>query len=213
MESSTNSPIASSDTSGAKMAIGMLWVVSLIVIGYLGYIIGQKETAPQKSSTKNVLAEINSLPTSPPSSVTAKNTTVSCSKSGYAQQWEYLKSYTIKENDNLPAIAVAQLHDESRVNEIMQINGVGPLVVGSTLYLPPDSVTKSAGKLKQVYGKLIEKNESMWHLSFNNDEKGIGVLIPTYWFENITNKDEYQTGDCLSILFDDGFKVFTVAKQ
>lgn len=191
----------------------MIWVVSLIVIGYGGYILGQQQSPTQKNPTKNVLAEINSLPTSAPQNAAPSGVNTTCNKSGYAQQWEYLTSYVIKENDNLPAIAASELHDESRVNEIMQINGVGPLVVGSTLYLPPDIVTKSAGKLKQVHGKLIEKNASMWHLSFNNDEKGIGILIPTYWFEGITNKDEYKTGDCLTILFDDGFKVFMVTRQ
>jgi hypothetical protein len=53
----------------------------------------------------------------------------------------------------------------------------------------------------------------MWHVSFNSDKEGIGILIPSYWFEAITNKDDYKVGDCLTVLFDDGFKVFSVSKQ
>lgn len=216
-----NSVGRNSDGVQVKIAVGMLWILSLVIVGFIGYSVGQgnlKNPAPQTSS--NVLsAGITEPPrqtaqVSPTVATAPLNTnTAPCTKSGYGQKWEYLTSYKIKEGDSLPSIAEEQLGSADRVNEILKLNGVGPLVVGATLYLPPQSITKSSGNIKQVSGKLISKNASMWHLSFNEDEKGLGLLIPTYWFEKIAARDSYRVGDCVTILLDDGNTVFAVSRQ
>lgn len=210
-----------SDSLGPKLVLGVFWLISLVAVGYAGFAIGQGTKLPEQKSDQEVL---NSLVTQPQSQLSPVATnaiqetkaqvpnTPACGQSGYAQKWEFLDPYVVKDKDTVQAIAESELGDTTRSNEIMQINGL-PLVSGSTIYLPPSIVTKSNGYLKQVHGKLIEKNASMWHLSFNSDEKGLGILIPTYWFEKIRDKDTYRLGDCLTILLDDGHTVFTVEKQ
>lgn len=205
-----------SDTSTPKLLMSFLWLISLLVVGFIGYTIGQAAKQPNLQTDKQVLNSLVSQAPVPPTAIASpspqKNDTPACEKSGYAQKWEFLQPYTVKEKDTVQGIAETELGDASRSNEIMQINGL-PLVAGSTIYLPPDIVTKSNGYLKQVQGKLIEKNASMWHVSFNNDEKGLGILIPSYWFKNISSKDMFVVGDCVTVLLDDGNTVFTVTKQ
>ena len=198
------------------MVVTFIWLISLLLVGYGGYALGQSAKIEENEATPKVLNAMVSQPASTPSVVPSLTPqpvdAIACAKSGYAQKWEYLTSYTVKEKDSVQAIAEAELGDSGRANEIIQINGL-PLVSGSTIYLPPAIVKKSNGYLKQVNGKLIEKNASMWHLSFNEDEKGLGILIPSYWFTKIPQKDSYQVGDCLTILLDDGNTVFSVASQ
>lgn len=216
---------STSEGSGLKIFLTVVWGISVIAAGFIGY-----GYAHMQDSDKNVL-QANTLITPSPSPqvtpnvadytastnnsispTTAVNTT-NCPKTGFAQKWEYLTAYEVKTNDTLQSIATDQLKDVSRVNEILQINGVGPYVVGSTLYLPPPTITKSSGKLKQVYGRLMEKNATSWHLGLSNDPKGQGLLIPSFWFESIPNKDSYKTDDCLKIFFDEGYKVYSVSLQ
>ncbi len=212
-----------------KVFIGLLWVFSVIISGIIGFSYGQ---GSKSDDPTNVLsANISPIPVTaaPSPQITPTPTSnsilgvvsdtptptvnpISCSKTGFAQKWEYLTAYEVKQGDTIQNIAKEQLKDETRVNEILQINGVG-LVIGSTLYLPPPSITKSSGNIKQVYGKLLEKNNTSWHIGFSNDPKGQGILIPSFWFEGISNKDSYKTGDCLKVFFDEGFKVYTVALQ
>jgi hypothetical protein len=211
------------DGFGIKMFFSALWFVSLVIAVFIGFWWGQGNKTSE--STNVLMAKTSQTPStvtpSPQVTVdtTARNTPtptvspVACSKTGFAQKWEYLTSYVIKQNDSIQSIAREQLKDESRVNEILQINGVGPLVVGSTLYLPPSTITKSSGNIKQVYGKLIEKNNASWHVSFSSDPKGQGVLIPSFLFEGVQNKDTFTIGDCIKVFFDDGFKVYSVSLQ
>lgn len=200
-----------------KMMLGAFWIISLVAVGYVGFAVGQGSKLPETKTETEVLS---SLVTQPPQSSaqptvapsTALPNTPACEKSGYAQKWEFLDPYVVKEKDTVQGIAASELGDATRANEVMQINGI-PLVAGSTIYLPPSIVTKSNGYLKQVHGKIIEKNASMWHLSFNSDEKGLGILIPTYWFEKISTKDMYQVGDCVTVFLDDGNTVYSIERQ
>src|SRR6185369_6433475 len=135
----------------------------LIILGVIGYIYIKKS---MPSTNQNVLnASTTVSPTqsiSPtPQAITNTTTTIApastlpdkpCSKNGPAQKWEYLISYTVKDGDTLDSVATTQLHDSTRVNEILQLNGTGPYVVGSIIYLPPPSITKSSGNIKQVSG-------------------------------------------------------------
>ena len=218
------------DQFGTKMFLSSLWVVSLIFVGFIGFAWGQgsKTTdtkkvlmantsqvpvtvAPSPQITPNSFS--NNIPGAGVNTPTPTVDTTPCGKTGFAQKWEYLTAYVIKENDSIQNIAKEQLKDESRVNEILQINGVGQLVVGSTLYLPPPTITKSSGNIKQVYGKLVEKNNTSWHISFSSDPKGQGILMPSFLFEGIGNRDTYKIGDCIKVFFDDGFKVYSVSLQ
>jgi len=214
-QASENTP----DASGMKILFTSLWMISVVIAGYIGYGYGQGQTPDKKVLTPTPTIQAN--PTVIDYTVPGNATTVSpamvdtkaCAKTGFAQKWEYLTAYVIKENDTLQSIATEQLKDETRSNEILQINGVNPLVIGSTLYLPPASIAKSSGNIKQVYGKLVEKNSTSWQLNFSNDPKGQGILFPSFWFESVPNNDSYKIGDCLKIFFDDGFKVYSVDKQ
>jgi hypothetical protein len=208
-------PSDASDSAGAKAAIGVLWILSLVIVGFIGYSFGQRgKTSPQITSTNVLGSDITQPPVvASPTPNDIPISTPPCAKSGYAQKWEFLRTYVIKEGDSLPTIAENEMHDRNRVNEILKINGVGPLVVGATLYLPPENITKSSGNLKQVSGKLTEKNASIWHLNFNENEKGMGILIPGYWFEKVAGTDSYVVGDCLTVLLDDGNTVYSVSRQ
>jgi hypothetical protein len=216
MENTNSSSQNSADSPGKNILVGIFWIISLVIAVFVGFSFGQgnkntinsAESAPLKT-----VNQINSLPTPTPQlSQNIVNNNI-CEKSGFAQKWEYLTSYTLKENETLQSIASSELNDSSRVNEIMQINGVGPLIVGSTLYLPPPSITKSSGNIKQVHGRLVKKDGVNWQLSFNGDIKGQSIIIPSFWFKEIPDKDSYEIGDCLTILFDDGYKVFEVSPQ
>lgn len=224
-----------SGDNGIKIFLSFLWIVSLIISGSIGFTWGQGNKpdeatkvlsasntlqasvtatpTPQHivSSTNKVVGPLENTPTLTP---TPTPTVVSptCSKTGFAQKWEYLTPYVVKQGDTMQTIAKEQLNDETRVNEILKINGL-ELIIGATLYLPPSMVTKSSGNLKQVYGKLMGKNTASWHVAFSNDAKGQGILIPSFWFEKISNRDAFKIGDCIKVFFDDGFTVYSVALQ
>jgi hypothetical protein len=239
MNDESLSPIKTSEKQdndfslNTKITYGFFGMLAAVFIGLLGFSYIKGMLSGQSNSDKKVLAttsQITYAPVVKPSptiEVTAAVTILptgednvpsaasnkSCDRYGYAQKWEYLTSYTIQPNDTLQSIATAQLHDPSRVNEIVQLNGAGPYVVGTTLYLPPPSITKSSGNLKEVYGLLIDKNASFWHISFSSDSSGLGILIPSYWFNDIANSNSFIVGDCIKVLFDDGNKVFSAVMQ
>jgi len=219
---------------GTQLMVGVSVVLVLAVIGFFGYTALKGNSAGQSSTNQPVLgASTNQL--SPPQTITqspqniaqaattahesgntnvpSSSTNKTCSKNGPAQKWEYLTPYVVKDGDSLQSIATSQLNDASRVNEIMQINGQGPYVVGSTLYLPPSFITKSTGNLKEVYGLLTAKDASYWHINYSSDPNGIGIIIPTFWFGSVAGSDSLTVGDCIKVLFDDGNKVFSASLQ
>jgi LysM repeat protein len=204
-------------SAGMKILMAILWISSLIIAVFIGIALGQSGKPSginaEKSLPLTTTNQITGIQTSNLQATPAIVNNNICKKSGFAQKWEYLTSYTVKANDTLQGIASSQLNDEARVNEIMQTNGVGPLIVGSTLYLPPPNITKSSGNIKQVHGRLVKKDDVNWQLSFNGDINGQGIIIPSFWFTEIPSEDSYKVGDCLTILFDDGYKVFSVSLQ
>lgn len=232
----TQDPVSktSADSKYTWISIGFFWVLSLIIVGYVGFIDGKGDKVNSTQALKKVAgASTSLLPGVPIQSPTPQTgsvvqvtsmvtpsqnaptgvSTAPCARSGYAQKWEYLTPYTIKNGDTIQSIAQEQLNDSTRVNEILQLNGNSQLVVGSTLYLPPPQITKSNGNIQQIYGKLLEINSSFWHVGFSSDPNGLGVLVPTYWFDGIQNIDTYQTGDCVKVLLDNGDKVYSVSEQ
>ncbi|HEX7042545.1 MAG TPA: LysM peptidoglycan-binding domain-containing protein [Patescibacteria group bacterium] len=201
-----------------QLLIGITWVISLILVGFVSYNYGRAGISTRSNANKPQLVLSNTASPSPDMVATSTpnlspTPSAFCSKTGFAQKWEYLTSYTVKQGDTLENIAVSQLGDSSRVNEILQLNGVGPLVAGSTLYLPPSTISKSSGNLREVYGKLVEKNSISWHINFSSDENSQGILIPSFWFDTIANKDSFKIGDCVKVFFEDGYKVYSVSLQ
>lgn len=207
---------------------GVILVTAIVAATLLGYFIGKNSNDTKTKNNTGVLSasltQVSSTPTLTPTPTpfvikTANNVidqtqdSKVCTKYGFAQKWEYLSSYTIKEGDSLQGIARDQLKDESRVNEILKINGAGPLIVGATLYLPPSSITKSSGNLKQVYGKLIGKDSSYWKVLLSSDINGQSILAPSFIFEKVPNKDSFKTGDCIKMFLDDGYEVYTISLQ
>jgi hypothetical protein len=206
-------------------------IVFSIITGAAGYIIGTnnqtKTTADPKqpivaqaSPTPSVealsspgFADVLSATSAPVAAQAGQQSNVLCAKNGFAKPQEYLKPYVLKANDSAQSVAEDQLHDGSRVNEILKINGQGPFPGGATLYLPPDNVPSSSGNLRQVYGKLVEQNLTSWHISFTADKSGQGVLIPSYLFQTVPNKNAINIGDCLRVFFDDGYTVYSVDLQ
>ncbi len=230
MDISSSSKSNSTDSSNLKMYFAGILIITVVITFFVGFLLG-KNIGPSDSSTEMVLSsktnQVTSAPTSTPTPTPYVISTVqggvtpaatqpdnkACSKYGFGQKWEYLTSYVVKEGDSLPSIARDQLKDETRINELIKINGAGPYIVASTLYLPPASITKSSGNLKLIYGKLWEKNSSSWHLLLSTDPKGQGILAPAYLFEKVPNKESFKLGDCLRIFLDDGYEVYSVSQQ
>lgn len=209
-----------SETGSMRTMISISWIGSLIIVAAISYLFGrasmpvnQKPTEQKVMSANAVMASSTPVPTATPQTSPTPLPEKACSKTGFAQKWEYLTPYILKEGDSLQKIVETELNDASRLSEVIKLNNDIQLALGVTLYLPPASVTKSSGNIRQVNGRLVDKNESMWYISFNADKKGQGLLIPTFWFESLTNKGLYNVGDCLTVLFDDGYKVFSVSTQ
>jgi hypothetical protein len=233
VNSQTSSQEDTNYSPGKQLMVGVSVTLFIFVAGFFGYIYFQGHFTNQSNANKPVLsASTNQItpiatPNPNPQGTTAianttpassnqtapAQTTKACLKNGPAQKWEYLVPYVVKDGDTLQSIATTQLNDANRVNEIIQLNGQGPYVVGSTLYLPPSSITKSSGNIKEIYGMLISKDSSYWHISYSSDPKGLGVVIPSFWFDGLANESSFNTGDCITVLFDDGNKVFSVALQ
>lgn len=227
MENIIHETSGENESSRTKEFVAVMWVFSLVLVGFFAFFIGRGTKPPEKQVDQvlGALQKAEVSPTLPPAptqamlqpveqqSVTPTPDVSPCTKSGMAQKWEFLASYTVNEGDSLQSIASSELGDAGRTNEILQINGTGPYVAGSTIYLPPKSITKSNGRLQLVQGKLVERDASNWHVSFNDEKDGRGILIPTFWFADIPDRDSYHVGDCVSVLLDDGFKVFSVNLQ
>jgi len=235
--SDTSTPANTSDQENnysphTQVIVGMSVIFLFILAGFFVYLFMKGNISKQPTTSGNVLnastkqinpiQNVNATPytvTNSENVITpsTQNSTIpsgiTCSRYGPAQKWEYLEPYTVKDGDSLQSIASTQLNDPSRVNEILQINGQGPYEVGSTLYLPPPSITKSTGNIEEVYGLLTEKDSSYWKISYSSDPNGMGILMPSYWFDTISNSNSFSVGNCVKVLFDNGNKAFSVSTQ
>src|SRR5258708_422806 len=105
---------------GTRIVIGTVGVLALVLVALIGlsYIKGQSSSQKSVMGTAN---EITPLVVSPTPQAVANVATVitpdaestvapteasspSCSRTGYAQKWEYLTAYTVKEDDTLQSI-------------------------------------------------------------------------------------------------------------
>lgn len=205
-----------------KVYVGIIWLFSIILVGFLSYHAGKNSIA-SLALTPQVIQSPTPDKSVPLSENSGTNEYVPtprvdlngiCGKAGVAQKSEYLVPYTIQNGDSISKIAETRLNDSSRVNELTKLNedAVG-LAAGSTLYLPPENIKKSSGNLALVSGMIIKKDNATWQLSYGGGEKGLGLAIPGYYFKEVTNKEDFQVGDCVTVFLDNGVKVYTVTKQ
>lgn len=206
------------ESSSATTLIAFLWIGSLVIVAVISYLFG-KAAVPQNQAAREVTS-ISTAPTQPvaqgPSTPPSPTIDLekSCDVSGPAQKKEYLTPYILKEGDNFQKIAENELHDATRVSELTALNDdQRQLTVGSTIYLPPDSIKQSSGHITQVSGKIVKKDNAQWQLTYGGGEKGPGIWMPGFWFKNIANASDFQIGDCVTVLFDNGVKVYIVTKS
>lgn len=182
--------------------------------GIICFFVGKNFNPPAPiadNPQKNVLTD-NTLPTQIPTPPV--DLTTACSKTGVAEKKEYLKSYILKKGDTINSIAKKVLGDVTRNTEILTLNDdLSKLTVGSILYLPPDGISSSSGHITQVSGRIIKKDEASWQISYGGGEKGPGLWMPGFWFKDLPTVNDFKLGDCVTILFDNGVRVYSVTKN
>lgn len=202
--------------TNSSVASTSLWLLAILLVGILCFFIGKNTaTAPIQESDApqpNVLSGNTANPTVTPTPST--DLVATCAKTGASEKKEYLKSYILKEGDTINSIAKSELGDTTRNTEILTLNdNISKMTVGSILYLPPDFIKSSSGHIAQISGKIVQKDEGSWQISYGGGEKGPGLWMPGFWFKDLPGKDNYKIGDCVTILFDNGVKVYTVTKN
>lgn len=205
--------------SGINIVPSLIWIIVLLCVSVVSFIIGRSSVMPTTQTTQTAQVQptteqITNPPSSPISPTVAADLEGTCDITGPSQKKEYLKTYILKEGDSLALIAERELGDKTRTSEIIQLNDNSPpMTVGGTLYLPPDDIPQSSGKIFQTSGKIIKKDTVSWQLSYGGGAKGTGIVFPGYWFKDLPQMDEFQLGDCVTILFDNGVKVYSVKKS
>lgn len=205
--------------SNSKILWIFLWAISLLFVGGVAYAVGSSRPTPIAQKTQE--ETITPLPTSPQEQamvtiIPSPTVTLTgfCDKSGPSQKKDYLKSYILKGGDSFQKIAENELHDPTRVSELTALNeDQQKLTVGSTIFLPPDSIKQSGGHIFETSGKIVKKDEASWQLSYGGGEKGMGIVFPGFWFKDLTDAASFKLGDCVTILFDNGVKVYSVKKN
>lgn len=206
------------DTSSSRTLIIFLWIASLMLVGFVSFLVGKNSN--DVSQTISLVPNSTSSPTQPAGPKIPQSPTpvvdleTSCEKSGPSQKRDYLLSYLLKEGDSLKKIAEEQLQDATRVSEITKLNeDQRQLTVGSTIYLPPANIQQSSGSIFEVSGKIVKKDNASWQLTYGGGSTGPGIVFPGFWFKDIGSIETYKIGDCVTILFDNGVKVYSVKKS
>lgn len=193
-----------------------LWALSILVVGGVAYVLG---AGTKSDTTKPTLSsEITTAPTQIVENTITPTKAIdldtSCQKTGPSQKKDYLLTYILKEGDSFKSIAETELGDVTRVSELTKLNeDQRNLTVGSTIFLPPKEITESTGNISEVSGKIIKKDEGSWQLTYGGGEKGLGIWMPGFWFKDFPNVNTFKIGDCVTILFDNGVKVYSVKKS
>ena len=208
------------NSSSTANIVAFSWLVSLVIVAAIAYFVGRSSVA---SSDSQQFASLSPSPTgsgitAPPQQQVAANTNPSlndiCQKSGPSQKKDYLVPYLLKEGDSFATIAEKELGDPTRVSELTALNDdQKQLVVGSTIYLPPDNIKQSSGHIAEISGKIVKKDNASWQISYGGGEKGPGVLMPGFWFKDVADAASFQLGDCVTILIDNGVKAYSVKKS
>lgn len=194
------------------LIVGYLASVGIAV--FLGYNAGKNSTAQNFPSDALSVVPTAQVQAAQTQNVPTPDLNGICGKSGLSQKSEFLLSYVIKDGDTLQKIAQDQLGDSKRVNELVKLNeNTGGMTAGGVLYLPPSFVKNSSGNLAQASGMIVKKDNSFWQISYGGGISGLGIQIPTYYFSEVSNKDEFKLGDCVTLFLDDGVRVYSVVKQ
>lgn len=208
------------DGHDSKLLINSLWIGTIIIVGILSFLFGRSNATPMVSkqmTSPPTQSQLSALPTTAvdtPSLTPAVDLESACSVTGPSQKKDYLISYILKEGDTFEKIATEQLSDPTRVSELTTLNqDAHNLTVGSTIYLPPSWIKQSSGNISQVSGKIVKKDNASWQLTYGGGEKGPGIWIPGFWFKDVPDLSSYNIGDCVTILFDNSVKVYSVKKS
>lgn len=214
----TPSP-SSSGSNGSKGLLIFLWVVSLALVSGFSFMVGKNTPDSTLLSMSQVPTPANSGEAQAQTEATPPVPSVDlngiCKKSGASQKSEYLRPYTVQAGDSLQSIAEKELGDATRIDELTKLNAeaAGLTTVGSTLYLPPEGMEKTSGNLFQASGMIVRLDNSVWQISYGGGVKGLGIAIPTYYFSEVTNKNDFAVGDCVVVFMDNGVQVYKITKQ
>jgi len=210
-----------------KIIFVFLWVASICIVAFVSFAFGKNkntnitanaELTPAISPTSAPIAQQNSNTNEQATVLPVPTETVDlesfCDKTGPSQKKDYLVAYTIQDGDTISSIAEKQLGSTTRDAEIIQLNdNLSKVTVGSVLYLPPPSIKESSGKLFEVSGKIVKRDNANWQLSYGGGSTGPGIVIPAFWFKDVPNLDSYKLGDCVTVFLDNGVKVYTIKKS
>ncbi len=206
----------SQNTKNLNVAI---WIVTVILVGAFSFFIGKASNDPKQNVGQlGVVVSVAPSPTVIPPTQSIPSPTVDlesfCDKSGPSQKKDYLVSYLLKEGDTFNKIAENELKDVTRVSELTTLNSdQRQLTVGSTVYLPPEFIKESSGNIFETSGKIVKKDVESWQITYGGGADGPGLWIPGFWFKDIPNINSFKIGDCVTILLDNGVKVYTVKKS
>lgn len=204
----------SNNTSSTANIVAVLWLASLVIIGFVGFMVGKSSTV----STSPEVAGITTVPTGGPQLSTPPNANIvdldtSCKITGPAQKKDYLVPYILKEGDSFQSIAENELNDQTRVTELTNLNDDAKnLTVGSTIYLPPSEIKSSSGHLVQVSGKIVKKDNGSWQLTYGGGKDGPGIWIPAYYLKDLSGLEQFKVGDCVTLLIDNGVRAYSIKK-
>jgi len=168
-----------------------LFSVLLVVAGISGFFYLNKQ------ETRQIAKEITVNSPSP------QNTSPDeCHLSGMQSKKEYLDSYTVKKGDTLLSIAKNELNDNSRVNELIEVNKEfypelsleKPfLEQGWKLYLPPKEITTNG--LIYVMSGNLSIGDKFWGVSWINGGGG-----GTFSKEDLAGTN-LKNGDCITVIY------------
>lgn len=205
---------------GSKLLWILVWLATLAIVAAISYGIGKGGSNLSLKPSPVPTTSLQEIPTAPPLSLTPTHIVspapeiAICDKTGPSQKKDYLVTYYMKEGDSVTSVAEKELGDARRTTEIIALNEGGPaLAVGSALYLPPSDIKQSSGHISEVSGKIVRKDDTTsWQLAYGAGVDGPGIAIPGFWFKNIITT-QYKIGDCVTILFDNGVKVYSIKKS
>ncbi len=213
---------AGSNSSSTANIVALLWLVSLVIVGAVAFFIGTTTATQPKDSQ---FAQISAQPTPgegaqltapPQQQQQAQDPSLNeiCKKSGPSQKKDYLIPYILKEGDSFATVAEKELEDGTRVSELTALNeDQKQLTVGSTIYLPPKEIKQSSGRLAEISGKVVKKDNANWQISYGGGTTGPGVLMPAFWFAELPEAQSVKLGDCVTVFIDNGVKAYSVKKS
>lgn len=133
-----------------------------------------------------------------------------CSSYGTINKDLYLNEYVVQDGDTLLKIANRELGDDSRVDELIQLNkGLYPslsiqsptIEVGWKLQILPKIFPKSTGSIEGISGEItnITDKEIVINLFSNKKAETVSYITPNTIY---LGKDSFKIGNCVHIIKD-----------